>query len=341
MGGKAGTVAPQSEPADAALVGRIAAAYSASLVTMASARDSVWLSAFADMKAAMHAILASGETPRIALLLRDPAASTWFYGFDGLAQNLLRPDDPAWMDRVRFENYDSLLRLAEAVGAYRLENPETPAPMRAVPDVEEILAAIDRRIGIRLDFPNPFPREVGLVTSRGIASYRALQAVYQAWRIGDLLAERRDARVLEIGAGLGWTAYYAWRLGIRDYTIIDIPMTAAAQAYFLGRVLGDGALRLYGETGEGCLRILPPVALLDGDDRYDLVLNVDSLPEMSRKTAQRYWDAIAARAGVFLSINHEANDVTVRDLYSSGSPACVCRAPYWMRRGYVEEVIRF
>ncbi|ETZ40544.1 hypothetical protein L838_5619 [Mycobacterium avium MAV_120709_2344] len=34
---------------------------------------------------------------------------------------------------------------------------------------------------------------------------------------------------------MGRTAYYASKMGLRPYTIIDIPMTSAAQAAFLGK----------------------------------------------------------------------------------------------------------
>ncbi len=63
-----------------------------------------------------------------------------------------------------------------------------------------------------------------------------------------------DVRVLEIGAGLGRTAYYAWRAGIRHYTIVDVPLTAVAQADFLGRTLGPEALTLAGEDAGGPVR---------------------------------------------------------------------------------------
>ena len=104
-------------------------------------------------------------------------------------------------------------------------------------------------------------------------------------------------RIVEIGAGLGRTAYFAWQLGLRDLTIIDIAMSGVAQAYFLGRVLGADAVRLYGEEpGSGsCIRILPPSAFLEAGDHYDLLLNIDSWTEMPKETARQYLRSALAR----------------------------------------------
>lgn len=56
---------------------------------------------------------------------------------------------------------------------------------------------------------------------------------------------------------------------------------------------------------------------------------------MDRAVAENYVAAIKARASTFLSINHESNAFTVRELIGGN------RYPYWLRRGYVEEVAHF
>ena len=68
----------------------------------------------------------------------------------------------------------------------------------------------------------------------------------------------------------------------------------------LGRALGPDAIRLFGEDGSG-VRILPPPVFLEGDDTYDLVVNVDSLTELAPDVARSYAEAIRARAALFLS----------------------------------------
>jgi hypothetical protein len=219
------------------------------------------------------------------------------------------------------------LRLSESQGR-RVRNPESGLSLAPSP-VSELLASYE--------FPNPFPGEVGVTTARGIASFRALQAIYQAHRIISLGGP--NGRVLEIGAGLGRTAFYAWSFGIRDYSIVDLPMSGVAQGYFLGRTLGPDAVCLFGENRPG-VRILPPSAFLEATDRYDIVANVDSLTEIGVEFVRAYCSAIRKRAGVFLSINHETNPFTVREVCGELGMLPSSRAPYWMRSGYVEEIYR-
>jgi hypothetical protein len=68
---------------------------------------------------------------------------------------------------------------------------------------------------------------------------------------------------------------------------------------------------------------------------------VDSLTEIGRAAADRYWSAIQSRAAKLLSINHEANEFTVAQLIRRGKHLSTSRMPYWMRRGFVEEVVEF
>lgn len=318
---------------DQQLVRRIEAAYSLACLHPVLGDGGFWLAEYAALKQYEHERLIARDAGAV---LRDPARSNLFYGFDALVK--LPGGKPKTAEQEAWMTYDALLQLASALGESRLHNPEAPHPAQ-LPDIEGLLEGLDRAVGFRIDFPNPFPNEVGLATSRGIATYRCAQSIYQAWRIAELVQHRENARVLEIGPGLGRTAYYAFRLGLRDYTLIDIPLSSAAQGYFLGRVLGENAVSLFGESSVAPITVAPPSYFLDGAESYDLVVNVDSLTEMSRSVADSYWRRIQRGVPVFLSINHERNSFTFRDLYvASGHAASVKRAPYWLRRGYVEEL---
>ena len=313
-----------------AFVERIIAAYEQS-VRFTQQSDSFWDNAFFNKKRDIHDALMAKDRSVVADMLRDPGRTDLFYGFENLARSLA--DGVAYGGR---HVHLDLMLLSEAIGVDRNRNPEYTEPA-SLPDVEPLLERLDDAFGGSLQFPNPFPGEVGLATSRGVVSYRAVQAIFQAWRIAELVDAQPGARVLEIGAGLGRTAYYAARFGVSDYTIIDIPLSNVAQAAFLGRALGTNSISLYGEDGSG-VRILPPPAFLEGDDTYDLVVNVDSLTELAPDVARAYAEAIKARAALFLSINHEHQLFTVRELFEQIGLTATSRAPYWMRRGYVEEV---
>jgi hypothetical protein len=134
---------------------------------------------------------------------------------------------------------------------------------------------------------------------------------------------------------MGRNAYYCRQFGLHDYTLVDLPMTNVAQANFLGRASME--MSLHGEPGGG-VRILPPEAFFAGNDHYDLAVNVDSLTELSGETALRYCQHIKARAGLFLSINHEACPLPVRSAAAAAGMTAAGRVPYWLRSGYVDEL---
>lgn len=329
---KSTAVTPQQSVDDdhGALVERIIAAYE-QCVGVTQQSDSFWDNAFFKRKRDVHDALMANDRRVVAEMLRDPGRTDLFYGFENLARSLAHGAGHGGRD-VHLD----LVLLSEAMGVERSRNPEYGEPT-SLPDVESLLERLDDMLGTSLQFPNPFAGEVGLATSRGVASYRAVQAIFQAWRIVELVDTHPGARVLEIGAGLGRTAYYATQFGVSNYTIIDIPLSNVAQATFLGRALGTDAISLFGEDGSG-VRILPPPVFLEGDDSYDLVVNVDSLTELAPDVARSYAEAIKTRAALFLSINHEHEAFTVRELFHQIGLTAASRAPYWMRRGYVEEV---
>ena len=331
-------LSPVPEPQDhARLLARIRAAYGRAVATPLGNTESMWLRGeLFDMRREIHDALMAADADDITEMLRAPGRTNLHYGFEDLNRTFLA-ERLKTLDTANFAALEflGLLQLGRAAGLYRvtLHGHAEPAP----PALDELLARLDDLFGLTIALPNPFPNEPGLATQRGILSYRVPPALYQAWRIKQLVGRRSSPRVLEIGGGLGRTAYYARKFGIRDYTIIDIPMTLVAQANFLGRTLGAEALHLYGEDryAPDAIKLLPPSSFLQSTARYDLVLNVDSMTEMARDTAQAYCDAIHARATTFLSINHEGLDFTVAELMPGGM---FQRSPYWMRPGYVEEL---
>jgi SAM-dependent methyltransferase len=328
-------VGPKIAAEDAKLIERTRVAYKLAMSVQAARTSSFWEQSYYELKRDIHEALVDDDPVRARDMLRDPRRSDLLFGFEILSRTILH-----WPG-AGLPVYLDLALLAQATGARRLWNPEYlgshPEHIETYPDVEALLKTIDDAIGFRVTFPNPFPGEKGLPTSRGVASIRAVQALYQAWLIASLIPSR-DGSVLEIGAGTGRTAFYATQLGIMNYTIVDIPMTNVAQANFLGRTLGENRIALYGEPADSSrVRILPTTVFFGAQDRFDLVVNVDSLTEMARETALAYCSEMKTRARTILSINHEYNDFTVRELASEAGLPKGSRHPYWLRRGYVEE----
>jgi hypothetical protein len=328
---------------DIELVERIITAYREA--HKADLGDSMWKAFFASYHRSIHQALMNNNTETVANIFRDPRASDLFYGFDILNKSYHDFFNSKSMRDVYAKVcLDGLLRFSEAIGASPLDNPEAWLIGEGrLWGAEEVLGELQKK-SWAFSIPNPFPEEQGLNTSQGIISFRVPQALYQAWRIKQLVNGIDNPRILEIGAGLGRTAYYAYELGLKDYSIVDIPITAASQAYFLGRTLGENSIHLDGEpTSDSTqkVKILSPQTFINDTKSYDLILNADSLTELDISTATAYWQKIKSSANMFLSINHEANAFRVRNLIVEDLPGIeITRSPYWMRRGYVEELIK-
>ena len=327
---------------DKELINRIIAAYQR--VNQADLGKSMWKFFFTTYHQPIHQALIDGNEKTVTKILRNPEISDLFYGFDLLTKSYQH----VFRNKKVRKAYakaclDGLVRFAESVGAVSMDNPESELEYRSLWKTEKVLAELDK-VCMPFSMPNPFVDEYGVDSSRGVISYRVPQALYQAWRIKQLVDGIQSPRVLEIGAGLGRTAFYVFELGIKDYTIVDLPITTVAQAYYLGRTLGEENIHLDGEQfddGPNRVKIVAPETFLAESKTYDLVLNVDSLAEMDFRVAQAYWEKIKASTNIFLSINHEANSFRVRDLLVKDLNSLnVQRGLYWMRKGYVEELIR-
>lgn len=61
---------------------------------------------------------------------------------------------------------------------------------------------------------------------------------------------------------------------------------------------------------------------------------------MTEPVARRYLDHLSRHAAILVSINHEAWPAHPHALVLERTPR-VLRYPYWMRRGYVEEIAFF
>lgn len=348
-------VSPPVAANDDALVRRVMAAYRHAVGGFEPS-SGFWDMWHETIKKPIHDALAGDDGTRAAAVLRDPASNVFFWGFDAIASSPAGESEPHelvlrrlnkqkdWRELYAYWLCDCLVSLAEALGARRVVYPEMEVDMtlgaRSQPfDVDAVLQHIEGVLGVTLSFPNPFANELGLRSRRGIVGFRSIQSLYQAWRIAQCAKGRPGFKVLEIGAGLGRTAYFAHLLGVRDYTIIDVPLTNAAQGYFLGRVLGPNAVQLGTEQQNAAIRIVRNADLERLPRDYDLIVNVDSWTEMADDVAGSYWRFAREATRKVLSINHEHNRLTVRDLYKDDSGVEVKRHPYPLRRGYVEEWI--
>ncbi len=301
--------------------------YALSLAQYEPETSACW-SGIASKNADVHQALTEADDAHLRDLLENPAKTNLYYGVDNLAADLVPIIAP-------LEGFGDFLTeqfnlLAEAIGTERGWNPEYNKS-RPLVQADSIVD----RLPFTVDFPNPFANEIGIQTKRGIASYRAIHAIYQAYRLRQEAERVGGAKLLEIGAGMGRTAFYAHGFGMTNYTIVDLPHMLIGQACFLAATLGEYHVSLLGDRrNSNAVQLMPPQSLKP-DDRFDVALNADSMTEMSRDYAERYIGFIADRCRVFLSINHEANTFTVRELLGS---SLYTRHPYPLRSGYFEEI---
>lgn len=325
------------QPSDAFLR-RLARAYRIGAEEFSGSGASMW-SSIAHRQRDIHEALVAEDCATLRTMLAAPARTSLYYGVDNLFPEHVREmrESPAELQRHAQLLADHVFRLGEALAVQRVPRPSGNAgdvgPQTI--DVEAILARIETRIGHPLTFPNPFEDEFGIPTTRGLVSYRALLAVYQAWRMAHLGCRS----VLEIGAGMGRTILFARTFGISDYTVVDLPMTLVGQACFIAAIHGEAAVHFITDEFDrsGSVRLVPPSRLRSLQEEYDLTLNVNSLTELDETHAKEYVRFALAKSRQFLSINHEENAFTVAELLEGAA----CRAerfPYWMRKGYVEEI---
>jgi hypothetical protein len=319
-----GALVPEGNFPSRELVDRIKRFYARSQ-TAGNITHDIWADIDQKRKPIHDALLASDNSA--IDLLSSPENTFLFYGMD-----TMHPGNDVPISGMGIIEYDSLERLSEALGTRRKFYNESilNGHRHRRFDVDGELDLICKKLGIDgLKIPNPFRNAYGLDTARGVLDYRSVQAIYQAWRI----MQFRPSTVAEIGGGLGRTAAFAIMMGVPRYTIFDIPLTTVAQALFLGLTFGEYQIRLSGETDDGQrIQLLQPHEFKSA--KFDIALNVDSMTEMSKVSALSYIDAIKRNGAPFISINHEFNKFTVSDLF--GEPRL--RHPYWMRKGYVEEL---
>lgn len=309
--------------------------------------SSMWHAFFETRHRQLHEIFMNGTISEARKMLSNPSENDLFYGFDELFRDevtRLRTQD----HKIETDGkvcLDRLITLAESFGVLNCDNPEYGIGRNSNLSADDIVTKIEKYLGIKIDFPNLYPYEFGLNTNRGIASFHSIHSIYLALRAKQILKAIESPRVLEIGAGLGRSAYYALKFGLPQYAIMDLPFTSISQGYYLLSTLGTNKVILASETDSGqrgCVRLMCPSDFLKSETRYDLVINMDSFTEIDPQIAQLYFERIEKSASSFLSINHEVNAFTTKQYYDKSQYVKrVYRYPYWLRRGYVEELIEF
>jgi hypothetical protein len=248
---------------------------------------------------------------------------------------------------------DRLVGLAFAVGARRIPNPEddgAEAWERCLEvNVEEILEDISRCIGVPIDFPEICGVFGGRIETRPfpLIGFQHLVVAIEVCR----WSPAANPVIVEIGGGFGGLAYFTSRLLNCRYTIVDLPVASAIQAYFLARALPGCELTLFGEAESwaGGILLCPPWHFLSTPPcAIDVAVSQDSLIEIPHHSAQLYLKAVRrCLRGPLLSIHPEMPAVADARRISApvaevvqrvGGFACRVRSPFFLRPGHLLEV---
>jgi hypothetical protein len=231
---------------------------------------------------------------------------------------------------------DKFISLAEAFGVLPIENPEQGHYGENIHQDPGILfKGICSAIGYDI---TPPPIDGGLLKIKvggALFNERDCNAIYTAYTI------KSAGKVCEIGGGAGRVCYWSKTFGVREYAILDLPHINVVQGFYLLKSLGE-QVSLFGETDRE-VRIIPCHRL--PDERFDLVLNQDSFPEIGKEAVTGYLHWIRDHAAEFLSINHESKPsfpngehINVYEVVrQAGGLKRTGRALYWLRKGYVAE----
>jgi len=308
-------------------------------------KDSIWLNIFNNFHKNVIDIIKSDKS-RIEDILDDPSKYDIFYGFDSNCNYVLK--------NTRYSDYfendelviDKILNFAEYLGILRHNNPERYRIIFKKPSLDNLINEIEKKINIELKFNNVFPGEKGVKTQKGIISNREIQAIYQAYKIKEIFKKNNYKNILEIGGGLGRTAYYCYKFRIKNYTIVDLLIPRVCQLNYLSRVLNEENIINESqivnlENLENKIKIISPNYLFNKNIKYDLIFNSDSITEIDSVNQNKYINFIKKNAKYFYSINHESNKNRVNGLFSNTNILEVEKNLYWLRRGYLEEHFKF
>jgi len=254
----------------------------------------------------------------------------------------------------RKESYrflDTLISLSEFKRIIKVYNPEQGGFLAYDLDYEELIRKTfiynNKKI-IPFNSPNFF---FGFSLNKEFYCFKDLKGFYTASKLNDLMNLYDLKEVNEIGAGLGYVAYYFSQMNNSNFNIYDIPITLLSQACCLLSSMNENKIHLSGEPINQHHKIsLRSYWEIFDFDRSDKILwfNQDSFPEIETELCKKYIEKISStKKSIFFSINQEAdnynevdgNQLSVYSLLSSNKNfKLINRSRDFLRQGYIEEL---
>lgn len=301
--------------------------------------DGMWGSIINDYHQDIIQFINEKDISRILYNLENPKQNNLLYGFDNLAKDIQSPFriETITEEKLTADYFIALAEYTDVINYIYHESLNSPKKKKININIL-IDSIIKKKFNKQFFFPNCFIGEKGILTNYGIASLRVPTSIYQALNV-----IKYGNNICEIGPGLGRTAFFANKLGAMKYTLVDLPIPSLCQGYFLlsscpgEKFIFDNEKKSF-EKG---FRFLNPQTFLKNNEKYDIILNVDSLTEMSEKMANIYLKNFINKTKWFLSINHESNSFTVNNLIKKiPEYKLISKSRSWIRKGYKEELYK-
>lgn len=336
---------------------RLIAAYKATMLQESTLKqitdDDLWSALMRDNFGQMLSFVDADDAEQLSRYLVDFGKEyTWFGGITTGIDGYTYWDQSESF--VAYSYFDKLICLGEALGVLSAESPEQGISGKwgknILLDPNDVVDAIEARLGIHIVPPEGPVHVAGLSVRGGLLHYRHINALYLATRLRDIAAP--EDRICEFGGGLGLAAFYLRRMGRKDITIFDLPIVNILSGHFLIGTLGQEAVCLEGEhPRKDAIKLRANWNCAgETDGTFRVAANQDSFPEINRRIFDEYVRQIKRiTSDCLLSINHEGEQFitdSARHLHVSRlldadrSFHRVYRSPYWLRRGYVEELYR-
>ena len=231
----------------------------------------------------------------------DPVSSGLALGRDSY---LKAKEDPYL---VGLDWHDKVISLGIALGIIPAQNPEQGEYGTLLNyDSLEILGRVADFLNV--DVAPPQIGGIYGVRHRGkVIPVNHILHIYTSYIIKNLSqAESWDC--CEVGGGVGFLAYASRLMGVNNFTILDLPLVNVLQGYLLLNSHLRDQVCLYGEDCHNRnIIILPHYEMNRLMNKYHLIINQDSMPEMKKETMYNYLNRLSLISkGYFLSINQES-----------------------------------
>ena len=119
---------------------------------------------------------------------------------------------------------------------------------------------------------------------------------------------------------MGRTAYYCYKFGIKNYTLVDLLIPRICQINYLSRLINEKKIISKPKLSnfyQKNVKVVSPQLLFSNDVTFDLVFNSDSFTEIDFTNQKKYHKYLKKNSKIFFSINHENNYFKVSDYFDS------------------------